>query len=234
MRSIGTCHQLPLAVLMFHRHIIRARFLTAPSGQALVLKATCNLECNEGSCQPEYLPSLTVFSDGIRLLWAKPSQPRACRPQGGNEACVCSAVLPLGWEIPVFSGVPLVPADQVTSIEVGGNETQITLYSLHPNKVYKVRIAASTSVGYGAPSEWTQHRTPDRDNQTHGRRLGNAWDLGQSGKLKAFSEILAFLWELQPLVLVRTKCSPLPCCSAAPVHLTACLAVGLCTLYVQL
>ncbi|OXB68977.1 hypothetical protein ASZ78_003446 [Callipepla squamata] len=58
-------------------------------------------------------------------------------------------------------------ADQVNSIEVGGNETQITLYSLHPNKVYKVRIAASTSVGYGAPSEWTQHRTPDRDNQTH-------------------------------------------------------------------
>ncbi|XP_064312151.1 immunoglobulin superfamily DCC subclass member 4 isoform X2 [Phalacrocorax carbo] len=57
--------------------------------------------------------------------------------------------------------------DQVTSIEVGGNETQITLYSLHPNKVYKVRISASTSVGYGAPSEWTQHRTPDRDNQTH-------------------------------------------------------------------
>uniref|UniRef100_A0A8B9TGU8 Immunoglobulin superfamily DCC subclass member 4 n=1 Tax=Anas platyrhynchos TaxID=8839 RepID=A0A8B9TGU8_ANAPL len=36
--------------------------------------------------------------------------------------------------------------DQVTSIEVGGNETQITLYSLHPNKVYKVRIAASTSM----------------------------------------------------------------------------------------
>lgn len=70
---------------------------------------------------------------------------------------------------PFFIGVTLVPADQVTSIEVGGNETQITLYSLHPNKVYKVRIAASTSMGYGAPSEWTQHRTPDRDNQTHGR-----------------------------------------------------------------
>ncbi|XP_065590428.1 immunoglobulin superfamily DCC subclass member 4 [Cyrtonyx montezumae] len=59
-----------------------------------------------------------------------------------------------------------IKEDQVNSIEVGGNETQITLYSLHPNKVYKVRIAASTSVGYGAPSEWTQHRTPDRDNQT--------------------------------------------------------------------
>ncbi|XP_074862789.1 immunoglobulin superfamily DCC subclass member 4 isoform X3 [Carettochelys insculpta] len=57
--------------------------------------------------------------------------------------------------------------DQFSSIEVAANETQITLESLHPNKIYKVRIAASTSVGYGAPSEWTQHRTPDRDNQTH-------------------------------------------------------------------
>uniref|UniRef100_A0A8C8SWK6 Immunoglobulin superfamily DCC subclass member 4 n=1 Tax=Pelusios castaneus TaxID=367368 RepID=A0A8C8SWK6_9SAUR len=57
--------------------------------------------------------------------------------------------------------------DQISSTEVGANETQITLDSLHPNKVYKVRIAASTSAGYGAPSEWMQHRTPDRDNQTH-------------------------------------------------------------------
>ncbi|KAH0620089.1 hypothetical protein JD844_014677 [Phrynosoma platyrhinos] len=57
--------------------------------------------------------------------------------------------------------------DLISSTEVGANETQLTLYALHPNKVYKVRIAASTSVGYGAPSEWTQHRTPDRDNQTH-------------------------------------------------------------------
>ncbi|XP_050823418.1 immunoglobulin superfamily DCC subclass member 4 isoform X2 [Gopherus flavomarginatus] len=57
--------------------------------------------------------------------------------------------------------------DQISSTEVGANETQITLESLHPNKVYKVRIAASTSAGYGAPSEWTQHRTPDKDNQTH-------------------------------------------------------------------
>lgn len=82
------------------------------------------------------------------------------------------------WKKRVVDGTSLFPADQVTSIEVGGNETQITLYSLHPNKVYKVRIAASTSVGYGAPSEWTQHRTPDRDNQTHGRRLGHAWHSG--------------------------------------------------------
>ncbi|KAL8197437.1 UNVERIFIED_CONTAM: Immunoglobulin superfamily DCC subclass member 4 [Gekko kuhli] len=57
--------------------------------------------------------------------------------------------------------------DLISSTEVGANETQFILYGLHPNKVYKVRIAASTSVGYGAPSEWTQHRTPDRDNQTH-------------------------------------------------------------------
>ncbi|XP_042330425.1 immunoglobulin superfamily DCC subclass member 4 isoform X1 [Sceloporus undulatus] len=57
--------------------------------------------------------------------------------------------------------------DLISSTEVGANETQLTLYALQPNKVYKVRIAASTSVGYGAPSEWTQHRTPDRDNHTH-------------------------------------------------------------------
>ncbi|XP_029766616.1 immunoglobulin superfamily DCC subclass member 4 [Terrapene carolina triunguis] len=61
----------------------------------------------------------------------------------------------------------LKEADQISSTEVGANETQITLESLHPNKVYKVRIAASTSAGYGTPSEWTQHRTPDKDNQTH-------------------------------------------------------------------
>ncbi|XP_078237019.1 immunoglobulin superfamily DCC subclass member 4 isoform X2 [Pogona vitticeps] len=61
----------------------------------------------------------------------------------------------------------LLKEDLISSTEVGANETLLTLYALHPNKVYKVRIAASTSVGYGAPSEWTQHRTPDRDNQTH-------------------------------------------------------------------
>ncbi|XP_060611593.2 immunoglobulin superfamily DCC subclass member 4 [Anolis sagrei] len=60
-----------------------------------------------------------------------------------------------------------VKDDLISSTEVGANETQLVLHALHPNKVYKVRIAASTSVGYGAPSEWTQHRTPDRDNQTH-------------------------------------------------------------------
>ncbi|XP_058012542.1 immunoglobulin superfamily DCC subclass member 4 isoform X3 [Ahaetulla prasina] len=57
--------------------------------------------------------------------------------------------------------------DLISSMELSGNETQHVLYGLQPNKIYKVRIAASTSAGYGAPSEWTQHRTPDRDNQTH-------------------------------------------------------------------
>ncbi|XP_070618262.1 immunoglobulin superfamily DCC subclass member 4 isoform X1 [Erythrolamprus reginae] len=57
--------------------------------------------------------------------------------------------------------------DLISSTELSGNETQLVLYGLQPNKMYKVRISASTSVGYGAPSEWTQHRTPDRDNQTH-------------------------------------------------------------------
>ncbi|XP_063169911.1 immunoglobulin superfamily DCC subclass member 4 [Candoia aspera] len=57
--------------------------------------------------------------------------------------------------------------DLISSTELSGNETQLMLYGLQPNKVYRVRIAASTSMGYGAPSEWTQHRTPDRDNQTH-------------------------------------------------------------------
>ncbi|XP_043933185.1 immunoglobulin superfamily DCC subclass member 4-like isoform X2 [Protopterus annectens] len=57
--------------------------------------------------------------------------------------------------------------DHISSIEVIGNETQLTLHTLHPNKVYKVRIAAGTSMGYGIPSEWTQHRIPNRDNQTH-------------------------------------------------------------------
>ncbi|XP_020838846.1 immunoglobulin superfamily DCC subclass member 4 isoform X2 [Phascolarctos cinereus] len=57
--------------------------------------------------------------------------------------------------------------DQVFSTEVSGNETQLMLYSLQPNKVYRVRIAAGTSAGYGAPSQWTQHRTPNTENQTH-------------------------------------------------------------------
>ncbi|KAM4749049.1 immunoglobulin superfamily DCC subclass member 4 [Rhinophrynus dorsalis] len=54
----------------------------------------------------------------------------------------------------------------ISSVEVPGNESQLTLPPLQPNKVYKVRISASTTAGYGPPSQWIQHRTLDRDNQT--------------------------------------------------------------------
>ncbi|KAG9489034.1 hypothetical protein GDO78_005176 [Eleutherodactylus coqui] len=54
----------------------------------------------------------------------------------------------------------------VSMLEVGGNETQVTLSSLQPNTVYKVRISAATTAGYGVPSNWLLHRTLDRVNQT--------------------------------------------------------------------
>ncbi|XP_021092718.1 immunoglobulin superfamily DCC subclass member 4 isoform X2 [Heterocephalus glaber] len=57
--------------------------------------------------------------------------------------------------------------DQVFSIEVPGNETQLTVHSLLPNKAYRVRISAGTAAGYGAPSPWMQHRTPGAHNQSH-------------------------------------------------------------------
>ncbi|XP_045666681.1 immunoglobulin superfamily DCC subclass member 4 isoform X1 [Ursus americanus] len=58
-------------------------------------------------------------------------------------------------------------ADQVFSTEVPGNETQFTLSTLQPNKVYRVRISAGTGAGYGTPSPWMQHRTPSVHNQSH-------------------------------------------------------------------
>lgn len=61
-----------------------------------------------------------------------------------------------------------VPADQIFSTEVSGNETQLTLNSLLPNKVYRVRILAGTGAGFGVPSQWMQHRTPSIHNQSHG------------------------------------------------------------------
>ncbi|XP_075392112.1 immunoglobulin superfamily DCC subclass member 4 isoform X3 [Tenrec ecaudatus] len=58
-------------------------------------------------------------------------------------------------------------ADQIFSAEVPGNETQLMLNSLQPNRVYRVRISAGTGAGYGAPSQWTQHRTPSTHSQSH-------------------------------------------------------------------
>ncbi|XP_019063697.1 immunoglobulin superfamily DCC subclass member 4-like, partial [Fukomys damarensis] len=57
--------------------------------------------------------------------------------------------------------------DQVFSTEVPGNETQLMLHSLQPNKAYRVRISAGTAAGYGAPSPWRQHRTPGAHNRSH-------------------------------------------------------------------
>lgn len=49
--------------------------------------------------------------------------------------------------------------ESVFTVEVGGNETQFTLRELQPNRVYRLRIAAGTGVGFGVPSEWAQHQT---------------------------------------------------------------------------
>ncbi|XP_032906344.1 immunoglobulin superfamily DCC subclass member 4 isoform X4 [Amblyraja radiata] len=59
----------------------------------------------------------------------------------------------------------MLKEDHIYSIEVDGNETQVTLPTVQSKKIYKVRIAARTSVGYGAPSDWTQHIIPDRNKQ---------------------------------------------------------------------
>ncbi|XP_024151393.1 immunoglobulin superfamily DCC subclass member 4 isoform X2 [Oryzias melastigma] len=49
--------------------------------------------------------------------------------------------------------------DTIFSVEVQGNETRFTLRELQPNKVYRLRIAAGTGVGFGVPSEWAQYQT---------------------------------------------------------------------------
>ncbi|OCT89824.1 immunoglobulin superfamily DCC subclass member 4 isoform X2 [Xenopus laevis] len=56
--------------------------------------------------------------------------------------------------------------DDISYMEVPGNETQAVLVPVQPNSLYKVRISASTAAGYGIPSHWIQHHTPDTDNQT--------------------------------------------------------------------
>ncbi|XP_028812733.1 immunoglobulin superfamily DCC subclass member 4 isoform X2 [Denticeps clupeoides] len=60
----------------------------------------------------------------------------------------------------------LEQVDDVISVEVMGNETQVTLRDLQPNQMYHIRMAAGTSAGYGQPSEWQNHHTPDLLNLT--------------------------------------------------------------------
>jgi hypothetical protein len=58
--------------------------------------------------------------------------------------------------------------DNVFSVEVGGNETQLTLRELQPNQAYRLRMAAGTGAGFGVPSEWNQHHTPAHFNHSMG------------------------------------------------------------------
>ncbi|KAI7814725.1 putative immunoglobulin superfamily DCC subclass member 4, partial [Triplophysa rosa] len=56
---------------------------------------------------------------------------------------------------------PLDQADHMNYVEVGGNETQVTLRDLKPNQTYQLRIAAGTRAGFSQPSEWATHHTPN-------------------------------------------------------------------------
>ncbi|TTD92245.1 Protogenin A [Bagarius yarrelli] len=47
-----------------------------------------------------------------------------------------------------------------TQLELPGDQTWHILESLQPDTVYLLRIAASTSTGWGEPCAWTSHRTP--------------------------------------------------------------------------
>ncbi|XP_066557349.1 immunoglobulin superfamily DCC subclass member 4 isoform X2 [Amia ocellicauda] len=79
--------------------------------------------------------------------------------------------------------------EQVYSLEVAGNETQVTLPGLHPNRLYRVRIVAGTRAGFGMPSDWTLHRTPDRYN--HSMVLFAPTEL----KVKAKMDSLHVTWQ---------------------------------------
>ncbi|XP_035377002.1 immunoglobulin superfamily DCC subclass member 4 [Electrophorus electricus] len=50
---------------------------------------------------------------------------------------------------------------ELFSVEVAGNETQVTLKNLKPSHTYQLRIAAGTQAGFGRPSEWAVHHTPN-------------------------------------------------------------------------
>lgn len=47
-----------------------------------------------------------------------------------------------------------------TQLELPGDQTQYLLEGLQPDTIYLLRIAASTSMGWGEPCAWTSHRTP--------------------------------------------------------------------------
>ncbi|XP_008054353.1 immunoglobulin superfamily DCC subclass member 4, partial [Carlito syrichta] len=82
--------------------------------------------------------------------------------------------------------------DQTFSTEVQGNETQLMLGSLQPNKVYRVRISAGTGAGFGAPSPWVQHRMSSVYNQSH------VPFAPAELKVQARMESLLVSWQLPP------------------------------------
>lgn len=59
--------------------------------------------------------------------------------------------------------------EAATQLELPGDQTQHLLEGLQPDTVYLLRIAASTSMGWGEPCAWTSHRTPKTSS-----REGNA------------------------------------------------------------
>ncbi|XP_053574515.1 immunoglobulin superfamily DCC subclass member 4 isoform X2 [Bombina bombina] len=80
----------------------------------------------------------------------------------------------------------------IYTVEIGGNETQVILSSLLPSMIYKARISASTTAGYGAFSDWVQHRTLDKDNQT--QVTLSPIQL----KVSARTDSLSLSWQLPP------------------------------------
>lgn len=60
-----------------------------------------------------------------------------------------------------------VAAEEVFSVELDGNETQVALRDLKPNRTHQLQMAARAGVGFGEPSEWT---FPQTSNLTQGER----------------------------------------------------------------
>ncbi|KAJ8340724.1 hypothetical protein SKAU_G00353570 [Synaphobranchus kaupii] len=102
---------------------------------------------------PSASPQLSVFSTSstdMRLMWPPLSSQHSRGDITRYRIDYCA----------------LEQEDNVTSVEVGGDDTQITLRGLHPNQLYRLRIAAGTRAGFGTASEWTLHRTPAHINHT--------------------------------------------------------------------
>ncbi|XP_035275397.1 immunoglobulin superfamily DCC subclass member 4 [Anguilla anguilla] len=102
---------------------------------------------------PSASPQLSVFSTSstdMRLMWPPLSSQHSRGDVTRYRIDYCA----------------LEQEDNVTSVEVGGDETQFTLRGLQPNQLYRLRIAAGTRAGFGTPSEWTLHRSPAHINHT--------------------------------------------------------------------